>query len=251
MEQERIERSNISPRRPWPAPNSAWIYRQSWHHVLFAHWRVEYEQIQSVLPPSLTLDLFVGSPWVSIVAFETRGFRPRGLPAVPGLSNFPEINLRTYVLHDNKPGIYAFSLDTNNLPTVYGARWLFHLNYYRAKMSLRVKNERVWFDHMRKAPAEQTAEFHAQYWPTSEARPTEPGTLAAWLCERYCIYSVDKQQRVYETEINHPAWCLQPAELQLEANTLGQPWGLNLEKMPALVHYSQYQPVIFWPTRSV
>jgi uncharacterized protein YqjF (DUF2071 family) len=56
------------------------------------------------------------------------GVRSPGLPAVPWLSRFGEINVRTYVRdRHNRSGIWFFSLDAARLPAVSAARvgyWL-------------------------------------------------------------------------------------------------------------------------------
>jgi len=211
--------------RQWPVPESPWIFKQEWHQVLFLHWPFSYEQVQALLPRSLTLDTYDKQPWISIVAFDIRNFRLRALPAILGLSHFPEINLRTYVTHQDKPGIYAFSLDVNNLLTVFGAKWLFHLNYYYAQMAFHTKSENTYFSSIRRTTSDQASNFHASYMPKGEAFQVQDGTLSYWLSERYCIYSLDRQQHIYRNEIIHPAWRLQRAEIHIKTNTLGDSCG--------------------------
>ena len=64
-----------------------------------------------------------------------RNIRPRCLPAVPGISNFLELNLRTYVYdRAGVPGVWFYSLDANQPLAVAIARRFFHLPYQRAKM---------------------------------------------------------------------------------------------------------------------
>ena len=51
---------------------------------------------------------------------------PRGTPALPWLSAFPELNVRTYVSpRDGKRGVFFFSLDAARLPAVLAARAMF------------------------------------------------------------------------------------------------------------------------------
>ena len=71
--------------------------RQTWHDLLFAHWPVPADQVRPYIPPGLELDTFDDTAWLSVVPFRMSGVRPRHLPAVPWLSAFPELNLRTYV----------------------------------------------------------------------------------------------------------------------------------------------------------
>jgi len=113
--------------RPWPLPERPWIMTQTWHDLLFAHWPVDKERLRAKLPPGIALDLFDGQAWLGVVPFRMSNVAPRGLPALPWVSAFPELNVRTYVTRDGKPGVYFFSLDAANPLAVQTARTLFHL----------------------------------------------------------------------------------------------------------------------------
>jgi len=106
---------------------------QIWHELLFAHWPVAPDILRALVPAVLTLDTFEGQCWVGVVPFHMSYVRPRGVPPVPGLSAFPELNVRTYVTLNGIPGAYFFSLDAGNTLAVALARKLFHLPYFRAK----------------------------------------------------------------------------------------------------------------------
>jgi uncharacterized protein YqjF (DUF2071 family) len=95
-------------------PRGPWIMAQTWHDLLFAHWPVPFEVLRPLVPSQLPLDVFEGQCWVGVVPFWMSGVRGRGLPAIPGLSRFPELNVRTYVSYRDKPGVYFFSLDAAN-----------------------------------------------------------------------------------------------------------------------------------------
>ena len=121
--------------RPWPLPSEPWIMAQRWSDLLFAHWPVPAEMIRSLVPPSLPIDTYDGSAWLSIASFYLSHLRPRFLPALPRVSEFPELNVRTYTSLGGKPGVYFFTLDAGSSIAVEGARALYHLNYLRAEMS--------------------------------------------------------------------------------------------------------------------
>jgi uncharacterized protein YqjF (DUF2071 family) len=113
--------------RPWPLPSSPWVMQQVWHDLLFAHWPLPHDLLRPLIPAQLELDRFDGQCWVGVVPFRMSGIRGRGMPALPGLSRFPELNVRTYVTHGGKSGVYFFSLDAANLPAVWVARKFYHL----------------------------------------------------------------------------------------------------------------------------
>jgi uncharacterized protein len=100
--------------RPWKMPDRPWVMTQTWHDLLFAHWSVDPSQLRSKVPAWLELDLFNGDAWIGIVPFHMTNVAPRGVPSLPWVSEFPELNVRTYVRVADRPGIYFFSLDAGN-----------------------------------------------------------------------------------------------------------------------------------------
>src|ERR687897_7378 len=135
--------------RPYPVPSGPWVLRMSWRDLLFMHWPVEVEELRPLVPPALSIDTFERSAWLGVVPFDMSGVRPRFLPAVPGLSHFPEINLRTYVTAEGRPGIWFFSLDAHSRLAVRLARVTFRLPYFDAEMSCRVTDDEVHYRSVR------------------------------------------------------------------------------------------------------
>ena len=116
-------------------PAAPWIMAQTWRNLLFAHWPVAPERLRPLVPPGLTLDTFDGMAWLGVVAFRLSGVRFRGTPALPGVSAFPEINVRTYVTCGGAPGVLFLSLDANNPPGIAVARPLFRLPYSYSRIA--------------------------------------------------------------------------------------------------------------------
>jgi hypothetical protein len=108
---------------------------QRWAELLFLHWVWDPAAVQRTLPRGLTVDTFDGRAWIGLIPFFMQAVRPRFCPTVPGLSDFMELNVRTYV-HDaaGRPGVWFYSLDCNQGLAVRLARGLFHLRYEHAVM---------------------------------------------------------------------------------------------------------------------
>lgn len=123
--------------RSWPLPNRPWVMAQTWHDLLFAHWPIEYDQLRKAVPEPLPIDTYDGQARIAVVPFWMSGIRLRDTPALPRVSSFPELNVRTYSTLDGKPGVYFFSLDALNPVAVAVARRLYRLPYFRARMSVR------------------------------------------------------------------------------------------------------------------
>lgn len=235
--------------RPWPLPARSWIMAQTWTDLLFAHWSVEPETLRDVVPPQLPLDTFEGKAYVGVTPFGVRNMRLRLSPAVPLLSAFPEINVRTYVTVDAKPGIYFFSLDAASRLAVATARRAYRLPYFHARMSIGRDAGETRFTSRRlsdEAPAR--ADFRARYRPISEPFHAPGDSLEHWLTERYCLYTFDERRRIQRGDIHHPPWPLQAAEADIEINTMAAEIGLDLPD-PPLLHYARRQDVVFWSLR--
>jgi uncharacterized protein len=222
---------------------------QTWRDLLFAHWPVEPTALESVVPPQLPLDLWEGRAWVAVTPFVVTGAHPRGVPPLPWLSAFPELNTRTYVTLDGKPGIYFLSLDAARLPAVIGARRLYRLPYFHADMDASRTADRVSYRSARRSGDGPPASFRGHYGPAEgELAGGEP--LARWLAERYCLYVKGERSQVLRAEVHHPPWPLENAWADLKLNTMGEPFGLGLEG-PPLLHFAARQDTLLWRLRPV
>ncbi len=227
--------------RPWPLPRRPWVMGQSWLDLLFAHWRVPAEALRPHVPEALPLDRFDGDTWLGLTPFEVAGLRPSLVPPIPGISRFPELNVRTYVALGGKPGIFFFSLDADSDLAVAAARRFYRLPYQSAQMRIDRTSTRVVFSSSRRGDG---ARFGASYRPHEPLPQAEKTTLESFLTERYCLYTVDAGH-VYRAEIHHPPWPLHQAAAELSFEGL-LPAGINVRPDDALLHYSPRQDVLVW-----
>src|SRR5690349_5684736 len=189
-----------SAHRPWPMPRGPWLMTQTWNDLLFAHWPVDRQTLRDRVPASFEVDLFDGQAWIGVVPFHMTNVTPRLVPALPWISAFPELNVRTYVRVDDKPGVFFFSLDAGNPLAVGAARTLLNLPYFTADMTVDVGATQITYSSRRKSPS--PAEFRATYRPRGARKPPVAGTLEYFLTERYCLYAVDHQSHAYRLDIH-------------------------------------------------
>ena len=231
--------------RPWPMPDRRWLMTQTWHDLLFAHWPVDAGVLRDVVPSEFSVDLFDGNAWLGIVAFHMTNVAPRGVPSLPWISEFPELNVRTYVRVGDKPGIYFFSLDAGSALAVQAATLLLNLPYFVAEMSVRRNNDTIEYDSQR-GDLSVAATFSASYRPVGGVFQAISGSLEHFLAERYCLYNRDHQGAPYRLEIHHPPWPLQRAEAALTRNTMADAAGLSLPDIKPLLHFSRRQDMVAW-----
>jgi uncharacterized protein len=243
--------------RPYPLPEGSWVLRMRWHDLLFMHWPMPEDLLRSLIPPVLELDTFDGSAWLGVVPFRMENVRPRFLPPVPWLSNFPELNLRTYVTHRDKPGIWCFSLDAHNPIAVRLARATFGLPYFDARMSCEVHDEEVRYRSVRTHKDALPARFAGRYRPAGELFDSRPGTLENFLTERYCLYSAGAAERasgsgrVRRGDIHHRMWPLQRAEVEVEDLEMTTQVRLTLPDTEPVLHYARRLDVVAWPPERI
>ena len=241
--------------RPWPLPTRPWVMRQTWHDLLFAHWPVDAAALRPLLPEGLHVDTFEGQAWLGVVPFGMRDVFPRGTLAIPGLSAFLELNVRTYVTDsegpDAKPGVWFFSLDAASRVAVRVARGWFHLPYFDADMRMDVVGDAVRYHSRRTHRSAPPAELRADYAATGPVRRAQPGTLEHWLTERYCLYTTGRGGRLVRGEIHHLPWPLQPAEAAFDVNTMADAAGLSLPSVEPLTHFAKSIDVAVWALEGI
>ena len=115
--------------RPWKLSNEKWKFYQEWNNVIFLHFKVDLEELKKHVSKELEIDLFKEESWVSVVAFTMEKIRPKNIPAFSPISNFHEINIRTYVKKNNKTGVYFLSIEGGTKLSCKIAKYISDLPY--------------------------------------------------------------------------------------------------------------------------
>lgn len=191
-------------------PQGAGVLFMRWDGLLFLHWEWDPAEIQKTLPKGLRVDTHEGKAWLAVVPFFMRRVHPRGLPCVPGISDFLEYNVRTYVYDERGvPGVWFYSLLCNQPLAVEVARKFFHLNYLHARLlaeeRLGAEPRFIWMEKGRGA-----AEFHGR--AAERHAPAEPGSLEFFLAERYVLFSAGRRERIFAGAVHHRPYEVASAE---------------------------------------
>jgi uncharacterized protein YqjF (DUF2071 family) len=222
--------------------------RQNWGKLLFIHWPVSVETLRPLIPAGLSVDTFDGAAWIAVAPFTLWGLRFRFTPPAPRLSKFHELNVRTYVHRDGVPGVWFFSLDATSRAAVFGARAFYRLPYFNARINLRQHGDTI--DYELRRTDTPPAEFRAT-WEVGDALPeSEPGSLAFFLTERYCLYAA-RGERLYRARVHHAPWPLRRATLSEFRSTMIESHGLKTPGGEPLLHYAESLAVDVWPLERV
>lgn len=218
-----------------------------WLDLAFIHCRIDASILERALPSGLALDRYEGEAWLGLVPFRMASVAPRGLPAFPRFSTFPEINVRTYVIADGKPGVWFFSLDADSAPTVFAGRTFLDLPYHLAGIQLTRDADALRFNSVRRRG---DAHFRGSYRPVGEVFHATLGSFEHWAAERYCLYSHSPGRGLARVEVHHPPWPLQRAEVDIDENSLFAAAGLAVPNEAPRCHFSPGVDVLsFNPVR--
>ena len=221
--------------RPWAMPKGNWKFYQEWNNAVFLHWEVNLNELQKLVPKTLEIDLFEGKPWVSVVAFSMEKIRPKVLPAFPPISNFNEINVRTYVRCNDKTGVYFLSIEGSKKLSCKIAKEISGLPY---RFSPIIRTEHTFNSNNLLFKDKLAIEFKV------EKEPITKTALDIWLTERYALFNEGKNS-IDEFEIHHLEWPINKIDFsKLEFNY--PRFGTLIKGSPNLTHYSKGIQVLAW-----
>ena len=242
--------------RPRPLPIGRWETTLRWNDLLFAHWPIPAAQVAAQLPEGIDVDTFQGSAWLGVVPFWLERIKMRGVPAIPGVRRFPDLNVRTYVRdrYTGSPGIYCFSIDASNLFAVLFARVYFDLPYYWAEMRMEQRTEREFAFYSRRRFSGRPVVFKASYrglGPSPRTAEPRAGSFEYFMTERSALFGVNRQGQAMRSNLHYIPWPLEEAEAEIERNDLGVATGFSLPNAAPVLHYSRRLAVYVWPRERV
>jgi uncharacterized protein len=230
--------ATASAHRPWPLPAAPWSLALTQRDVLLAHWSLPREELARRLPGGLVADTFAGSAWLGVAAYRVSDFRVRGLPPLPGVGSFLQLEVRAPVTWHGRPGLWLFQLETGKQLVAEVLKRTHRLPACGARLSLQTgAAESLRFEARRDGHG-----FAVDYARSGHPFAAVPGTLDHFLTERYALYSGDGG-RLYGIELNHLPWRLERARAGFEPSTLTPPPPAG---DPNLL-YSAAQDVLLWP----
>lgn len=227
--------------RPWGMPKGDWVYYQEWNRLIFLHFEVDYEDLRALVPSTLELDDLNGKYYISVVPFTMEKIRPRHLPSVGFISDFEELNVRTYVKVNGKSGVYFLNIEAGKTLSAKVAKGLSGLPYEKAMM----KREEGYYYSLNQ---DKSFFLKAEFEIGEVVQKKTP--LQLWLTERYCLYICDKE-KVFRYEIHHKEWRLR--EIAFDNLELDYNFGaIHLtEKDVICPNYSEGVVVLSWAKEKV
>lgn len=220
--------------RQLPLPGAQWQSYREWHNVVMLHWRVPVQSVVALIPAGLTLDTLEGEAWVSWMGFTVKGLRHRGFPQLPFLSGFEEVNLRTYVVRDGRPGVYLLSVEANKFFSLFLTRLVTGIPYIKSDI-----RRKPGFIGLSNRAHHFNAHINFAYTEPLSNKPP----LDCWLTERHYLY-VNATDKLYRHDLHHKEWKL--SGLIVSANSLKYAIGdLTIgKKAPDKKHFAKKLKVL-------
>ncbi len=226
---------NSTSHRPWEIPKGSWKFYQEWNRAIFLHWEVELSELEKHIPKDLEIDLFEGKPWVSVVAFTMENIRPKYIPSFSPISNFDEINIRTYVKSQGKSGVYFLSIEGGTKLSCKIAKAISELPYRYSKMK---RLEGHYSARNNTSKDQLTIDF------SIEERLEDKQPIDYWLTERYALFQ-DTNDYINAFEIHHLEWDIQ--NMKLKTFEFDYPkFNRFIKNEPHRIHYSKGVKVFAW-----
>ena len=206
------------------------VMLQRWHEISFFHWSCDPAVVRPRLPSGLQPETFDGKGWISLTPFLLTGLRPPLIPHALGLV-FPEMNLRTYVMGPNGPGIWFFSLDAARIVAVLGARASYGLPYYWSDMRVDIRaNENSYF-------SSRGGRAKTKIRILKEGVIAEQSALDVFLTARFRLYSTFRG-RLITAEVSHAPWELNRVRIVEFEENVRNTMGVAFPNQEFLAHHS-------------
>lgn len=230
-------------------PSTRPVGFQRWSELLFLHWEVPRQQVQATLPAGLFVDTWEGRSFVGVVPFFMERVRPAGLPPLPWLSWFQELNVRTYVVDAHgRPGVWFYSLDCDQPIAVWVARRLFHLPYQHARFRSAREGGVVTYEARRLTLATPD---RFQWKRGGDIRPAEPGSLEFFLVERYRLFAANRRGELFTGRVHHAPYPVCVPEVTAAAPAVGRAAGFQMTGPAPLRHAVAGVDVAIHPLEAV
>lgn len=229
---------NITHHRDFECPKRAWKFYQEWNKAIFLHWELEPEIVEQLIPKSVSLDTIDGKAWVSLVAFDMNHIGIRSLPKLPHISDFHEINIRTYIKCKNKPSVYFLSMEGSKRSSCNILKAISKFPYVHSKMK---RND---FSYQSINSIDNNS-FEMVY--RTKMKPAQKNITDRWLTERYAVFQ-EHRNKLIEYDVHHVEWPLEQIDLK-ELKIDYPKFNHLINNQPDKAHYSEGVKVLTWDKR--
>lgn len=224
-----------------------------WSNLILASYRVPPDTLAPFLPPGVVPDVYDGSAWASLVAFDFSDARVLGwsVPPAFGLCDFPEFNLRVYARQNGRRGVVFVGEFVPGRVVTAVARAVYNEPYvvaqnFSSRVSVESDLRRVRHDFSVGGQRQTLA-------VTAENSPFLPAadTFETWVKEQNWGFGRTRGGRTTAYRVAHPPWRVFPVEdvtLAVDfAHLYGPRWAFLQSRTPDSVVLAEGSHISVFP----
>lgn len=180
-----------------------------WQNLIMANYVVDTKDLQAFLPNNTEFDYFEGKTYLSLVGFMFADTKVLGCK-IPFHSNFEEINLRFYVKHKDKEGIWqrgvVFIKEIVPLPSIALVAQLFYNEPYitmPTQHQIQTIDDEINVSYKWK---KSTDWYKIQVYAKNIAQPLALNSLDAFIAEHYWGFNIQRNGKTMAYNVQHQPW---------------------------------------------
>ncbi len=186
-----------------------------WRKLIMAQYAVDPAVLAPYLPAGVELDLFHGQCFVSMVGFDFRRVRVKGIP-VPFHTRFDEVNLRFYVRRVEADGtvrrgvVFIREFVPRSAITVI-ANAFYEEPYATLPMRHRIARHADTL-HVAYEWRHRRRWYALAVEAATEPQPIVAGSVEEFITEHYWGFTKRSSGATSEYEVRHPRWVTYPIQ---------------------------------------
>lgn len=182
--------------------------KAKWENIIMANYEIDPKLLIPYLPNGVSLDLFNGKAYVSLVGFMFKNTKLFNVP-IPFFGSFEEINLRFYVIRKEgnifKRGVVFINETIPYQLVAWVANKLYNEHYTvvptKHELSGNNKTKQIKFEWLLQKKWNTIA---VEYESKTESMKT--GSLEKFIYEHYYGFTKINDIKTEEYQLRHPSW---------------------------------------------
>ena len=186
----------------------ATFLKANWEDIIMVNYEIDPEILQPFLPKGVSLDLYDGKAYVSLVGFMFKKTKLFNIP-MPWLGTFEEINLRFYVQRKEGDKIKRGVVFINETIPYRLVAWVANLLYKEHYTVVPTKHFIAQSEGKRQVRFEWLLN---KKWnrilveTNAQSEPMLPDSFEEFIYEHYYGYTKIDAQTTEEYRLRHPSW---------------------------------------------
>ncbi len=219
-----------------------------WEHLIFVNFEIDPELLTPHIPTGTKLDFFNDKTYISLVAFLFSDTKAMGFIPAFFHRHFEEINLRFYVLREEKGHIKRGVVFIKEIISKPFIAWLANHLYYENYITMPTLHHLDIGNHYKYQWDASSIAVHSN----GNLLEIENNSFERWITEHYWGYTQVNSGKTIEYEVKHPVWNLYEVtdhKLSIDfSKSFGKKYRPYIQNEPSSILLAQGSKVtVHWP----